>query len=284
MTLSLTTKFDDKTITSTNVPYLFSTCPCPRVHPKMMIASSHLVSPTAPQETWVSRLECCGKTTCLGERPDGAYIPSVALGEGSRVSSGHQTLSTYHGSVRWELQNFLDSFPQAIGDFPVRRGPVPNPQNIFAVTNAYNDTTDFAVGDTRKLPSNQCQHGFFPVPTGQTLPKPDNPFAALCVAGVFPRWFDSLAKEMIIRRCGQVIGTDQIVVRAPEFLNSLDSGDTLDRIFVCPALVPFLLFDIGVAGAFPSSHVPEAEAVVQCCTIHHLFKREVSILQRVAKN
>ncbi len=50
--------------------------------------------------------------------------------------------------------------------------------------------------------------------------------------GVFPRGLDALAEEMIIRRGGQVVGADEVIVHLPEFFDGVDGADGFDGVEV----------------------------------------------------
>lgn len=128
-------------------------------------------------------------------------------------------------NVGRKLQYPLDGVAQTLGDFAIAGGAIPDADNILGVTDADYRSAHLSIRHAGEMRSaNESQDDLLPVTTRQSLTQTDDPLPSPRIVRVFPGRLDALAKEMIIRSCGQVIGPHQKVVAAPELLYRLYSG------------------------------------------------------------
>lgn len=179
---------------------------------------------------------------------------------------------------RGQLQNPLNPIPQPLRNLAIIR-PIPNADNILRVPNRDDSPTNLIRGDTRKLTPDQCENDFFPVPRGQTLFKPYDPFATPGIGRILPGGLDPLAEEVVVGGSWQIVGADEEIVDGPEFLDGVDGSYLPDGGFVGVGWVLFVegVFSGGGVGVgfffffclfddtFATAHVPEGEWFLEFC-------------------
>ena len=163
--------------------------------------------------------------------PRATSAPNLRIPERALVGQTGLVGLVLHVHVSGQPQDLLDGIPKPIGGVPVGAGLVPDGDDVLAVADGDDGAADLPVGGGELL-AEDGQDDLLPVPGGQALPQPHNPLATLGVAGVLPRRLDAVTEEVVVRRGREVVGTDQMVVHLPEFLDGVDGGNGFDGRFV----------------------------------------------------
>ena len=105
----------------------------------------------------------------------GALPVAVGVSKGGSIGNGILVGLVLHACVGAgrQLQDFLDGIAESVHHVSIGCGSIPNPQNIFRVSDGDDQATNLTVGDSWKLPTDQRQYDFFPVSTRQSLGQTD---------------------------------------------------------------------------------------------------------------
>lgn len=107
----------------------------------------------------------------------------------------------------------------------------PDADDIFAVANTHNSTTDVNPSIV-ELVSNEGKHQILPVPIRNTLLQPHQPLPAVPVLVVLPNGAHALLEQVIVADRVQARGSREVPVDRPELLGCGYLGQAVDGLDV----------------------------------------------------
>lgn len=154
-------------------------------------------------------------------------FPNLRIPEGTLILQTSLMGLVLHMHKARQLQYPLNPIPQPLRYLTIIR-PIPHADNILRVTDGYDGATYLIGGYARELTPDEGEDDLLPVSAREAFFQAYDPLPTPRIGRVLPCGFDAGAEEVIIGGGGQVVGTDEVVVHVPEFLDGFDGCDLFD--------------------------------------------------------